>query len=431
MSVVPRLLVASASGQITVDPHLRMACSRAGRWRSPEPEELVPLPPESELFLLPGRRAVGYDSKTGEFRERAGLAVAAFAAPGYTLSAHPAWVQEKEAPFLPLFAYGAVGHARGRFWICATKVDNDPRQRFKNISPERIARESGNLLRAWPHNRLISHIINNCVRRYDCPAARNFALGRYEAPLPTSRSCNARCLGCISRQEVSSPIQQTPQCRLDFTPDASEIVEVMRIHESREKTCPVYSFGQGCEGDPLAGADLLAESIRFFRQKGGQGTVNCNTNASKPDAVAALAEAGITSIRVSLNSSRPDLYAAYYRPIDYDFAAVRESMRICRRLGVHVSLNLLFFPGVTDTLSELDSLAELCAACGVSLIQLRNLNIDPDWYVNQIRGEKCHEPAPGLRRFMAEMKSRCPWLDFGYFNPFLGTRATISAPMPA
>ncbi|MFC1817352.1 radical SAM protein, partial [Thermodesulfobacteriota bacterium] len=51
-----------------------------------------------------------------------------------------------------------------------------------------------------PGNRLREHL-ENCALTYGCPAAKNFFLGRYEAPLPTSRSCNAGCLGCISLQK--------------------------------------------------------------------------------------------------------------------------------------------------------------------------------------------------------------------------------------
>ncbi|GHU99013.1 hypothetical protein [Candidatus Desulfovibrio trichonymphae] len=71
----------------------------------------------------------------------------------------------------------------------------------------------------------------------------------------------------------------------------------MRLHEQRETRHPVYSFGQGCEGDPLMDADLLAESIQTFRDGGGRGTINCNTNVSRPEAVIRLAQAGMTSLR--------------------------------------------------------------------------------------------------------------------------------------
>ena len=73
---------------------------------------------------------MGLDPDTGRLvapEGEAQLAVAAFAAPGYTLSAHPAYESAADAPLLPLFAYGAVGFAGGRFYICARRVDAEPR----------------------------------------------------------------------------------------------------------------------------------------------------------------------------------------------------------------------------------------------------------------------------------------------------------------
>ena len=72
-------------------------------------------------------------------------------------------------------------------------------------------------------------------------------LGRYEAPLPTSQACNARCLGCISLQ--SDAQLTSSQNRIAFTPSAREIAEVALTHIRRVKSA-VVSFGQGCEGDP-------------------------------------------------------------------------------------------------------------------------------------------------------------------------------------
>ncbi|MDO5484166.1 MAG: radical SAM protein, partial [Desulfovibrionaceae bacterium] len=172
----PHLVMADEKGNIYDHPDLLMVCRRGGQWGLPRPDELMPLPEESELFLLPGRRAVGLDPESGEIEVLEELAVAAFAAPAHTLSAHPAWESGPDAPLLPLFAYGAVGFARGRFYICARKVDQDQRQQFRGIPRKRIEQNVRRLLREYPHNRLIGHILNNCVLRYDCPAARNFAL---------------------------------------------------------------------------------------------------------------------------------------------------------------------------------------------------------------------------------------------------------------
>jgi MoaA/NifB/PqqE/SkfB family radical SAM enzyme len=209
----------------------------------------------------------------------------------------------------------------------------------------------------------------------------------------------------------------------------------MRLHQSRESATPVYSFGQGCEGDPLTNADLLVESVRLFRAGGGRGTVNCNTNASSPEAVARLAEAGLTSLRVSCNSARADLYQRYYRPANYSFSDVRAAIGEARRRGVFVSLNLLFFPGVTDTEEELEALARLVGENGVSMIQWRNLNIDPEWYFRLMNGAGQDNalsmaPSMGLAVFMKRLKKLCPWLRYGYFNPYLGDAAEITAPLP-
>ncbi len=425
----PRLLTADENGNILEHPQLLMVCRRGREWMLPHPNELIVLPPESELFLMPGRNAVGLDPKTGTTEILDSFAVSAFGAPAYTLTAHTAFVAQKDAPTLPLFAYGAVGYARGRFYMCARKVDSDSRQEFRRVEGKTIAVNAQKLMRQYPKNRLMQHIMQKCVLQYDCPAAKNLALGRYEAPLPTSRVCNARCIACISLQEEDSPITTTPQCRLDFTPNAHEIVEIMHLHESREKDCPIYSFGQGCEGEPLTQSPLLIEAVQNFRQAGGKGTINLNSNASRPEAIEELARSGLTSLRVSLNSAREQVYNAYYRPQGYSFENVRESIIAARKLGVFVSLNLLYFPGITDTEDEVEALIELVGSGGVSFIQLRNLNIDPEMYLDLLN-EIAFGPSMGFTNFKKRLSKQCPWLMFGYFNPWLGEKAEILAPMP-
>lgn len=424
------MLAADACGQIHERPDLLMLCAHGGQWRLPGESELIPLPSESELFMLPARRAVGWNPRAGQAVVTDQLAVAAFTAPAFTLTAHAAYTADKDAPVLPLFAYGAVGYTEKGLYVCARKVDRDPRQRFAHIPQAAISFHCEKLLHDYGKNRLIAHIINNCVRKYSCPAAKNFALGRYEAPLPTSRACSARCLGCISRKDAASPLKATPQCRLDFTPSVEEIVEIMRLHADRERSRPIYSFGQGCEGDPLANPELLAAAVACFRKNGGAGTINCNTNASDPAAVRLLCGAGLTSMRVSLNSARPRLYAAYYRPTDYDFGQVRESIRAARAAGVFVSLNLLFFPGISDTEEELAALAGLCHEDGVEMIQWRNLNIDPEWYGNAMRQAAGPGTPMGLAAFMKRLRKLCPWLRYGYFNPYVGEKASLASPQP-
>lgn len=411
----PSLVFAGPDGSIYDHPDLLMLCSRGDELTLPRPDEFIPLPEESEFFLLPGRRAMGLNPETGQVEVLEETAVAAFVTPAYTLTAHPAFEKEADAPVLPLFAYGAVGFAEDRFWVCAKRVDEDARQVFCGIPRERIENGARGLLAAMPENRLVRHL-THCALTYGCPAAKNLALGRYEAPLPTSRACNARCVGCISQQPEGSGFPAT-QCRIAFTPTAGEVSEIMLHHASREKR-PILSFGQGCEGEPLTEAALIAESTARYRAKGGLGTVNVNTNASLPATIPDLARAGVSSIRVSLNSARKGPYEAYYRPHGYAFEDVLESIAAAHAEGLFVSLNLLFFPGFTDGEAELEALTELVRSRGVNFIQLRNLNLDPDLYRNLTRP---FDPGPtmGFLNFRKRLKKACPELGFGYFNPYV------------
>lgn len=414
----PRMLVADAKGKIYDDPELLMLCRKGREWTLPRPDELIPLPPESDLFFLPGRHAAGLDPESGETVEVEDLAVAAFIAPAHTLTGHPVYVTQKGAPALPLFAYAAVGMEGDRFYVCAKKVDEDQRQVFTGIPQKRIHRAARSLMAKFPQNRLIRHLMQNCVLRYGCPAAKNLALGRFEAPLPTSRACNARCVGCISRRNDDSPFCATPQDRLDFTPTSDELLELM-FHHMGNEAHPIYSFGQGCEGEPLTQAPLLIETVKRFREAGGRGVVNLNTNASLPDAVADLAESGLNSMRVSLNSAREEVYLRYHRPVGFSLDEVRRSITVAHERGVFLSLNLLYFPGITDCEEEIAALVELVEQCGVSFIQLRNLNIDPELYLTVMEGLD-FGPSVGLANFRKRLRKACPWLKFGYFNPYTG-----------
>ncbi len=410
------LLYADRQGNIYDHPELQTLVRRGDEFALPRPDELIPLPEESELFLLPSRRAVGINEETGEIEVLEELAVAAFIAPGYTLSSHPAYVSEEGAQTLPLFAYGAVGMIGDDFYVAAKKVDMDDRQVFLDFSQKKIIRRAKEIITEFPENRLIQHLMTKCVMTYGCPAARNLCLGRYEAPIPVSKTCNASCIGCISFQEESSKICASPQNRMTFTPTKEEILELMMFHSKSEKEKPIFSFGQGCEGEPLTQANLLIETVAEFRKQNGRGTVNLNSNASMPDAIDALCKAGLSSLRISLNSTIAERYALYYRPKGYSFEDVKKSMENARNNDIFISFNLLYFPCVTDTEEELASLIEIVTKYKVDFIQLRNLNIDPEMYTELI---KTDSPAMGLTNFLKRLRKACPWLKFGYFNPYV------------
>ncbi|MDZ7758901.1 MAG: radical SAM protein [Desulfovermiculus sp.] len=416
---LPRLVYADTQGQIYDHPSLAMLCRKGREILPPRPDECIPLPSGSDLFLLPSRRALGWDQETGTIVQTEGLAVAAFVCPGYTLSGLAAYAAFDAQCPLPLFAYGAIGFANGRFYLCARQVDEDPRQDFSRISPKAIQRGARQLLHTYPDNRLVRHLAN-CALTYGCPAAKNLALGRYEAPLPTAQACNAACVGCISKQDQDSGFPPTQE-RIAFRPTVQELLEIMRHHGSQESR-PIFSFGQGCEGEPLTESELITKTVDAFRRHQGQGTVNINTNAGLPASIPGLARAGLDSIRVTLNSARKDVYTAYHRPRSYSFEDVVQCIDTAKQHGLFVSLNFLFFPGLSDTEAEYQALAELIERTRLDYIQWRNLNLDPELYVQTVPDHD--SPAMGLKNFLRRFTQDFPWLDYGYFNPFVGVKPT-------
>lgn len=419
---MPSLVYANRQGEITDFPELEMAGRSGFHYQLPDLQDLIPLPEGSELFVLPGRKPVGFEpgsdepSLLAENPDSPGeeiQAVAAFMAPAHTAIHTTAFIKaEEDAVTLPLFAYTAVGWLDGRFWVSAFRSDDDHRQEPAGFAPDKIRNCTRKRLQTLPHNRLVQHL-GTCSLTYSCPAAKNYFLDRHEAPLPTSPECNARCVGCISLQP--SGCCPSTQERLRFVPTANEIAEVAVPHLQRVEK-GVVSFGQGCEGEPLLQAEVIEKAIRLIRKATDRGTVNLNSNASLPEAVARLADAGLDSIRVSINSARPEYHHRYYRPKGFSFSDVRQSIATMKKAGKFVSLNYFILPGFTDDPEEFAALCELIQTERPDFIQLRNLNIDPDLYLEVIQQSDKVQPM-GIRRWLAELKEKFPDLRFGYFNP--------------
>lgn len=187
----------------------------------------------------------------------------------------------------------------------------------------------------------MAHLMNNCALTYSCPAARNFALGRWECPVPASPACNANCVGCISLQPDEEQIVST-QDRLNFKPTPEEIVEFTVPH-LESAPFPIISFGQGCEGEPLLMWETIRDAIIEIRKHTKKGSININTNGSNPEAVKILCEAGLDSIRVSTNSARREIYMPYYRPNNYEFDDIIESLKVVNSYGGWTSINYFVF----------------------------------------------------------------------------------------
>lgn len=411
----PYLLYSDGKGNIFEDTSL-YATGRAGWDAFLVPvEDWIELPNGGNLYELPGRRGIGIDVLTGDMRLcEKGWAVAAFIPPAHTGLYIAAYETLPEAPTLPLFCYTAAAWYNNKFYVPAVRIEQDIRQECAGYDDKKVQGGAMQLLQNYPHNRLVKHLMDNCCNTYHCPAARNFALDRWECPVPTSPACNANCIGCISFQPEEETIVST-QDRLTFKPTAEEIVEFTVPH-LMNAPYPIISFGQGCEGEPLLMWETIRSAIIEIRKHTDKGSININTNGSKPDAVRALCEAGLNSIRVSTNSARSHIYTPYYRPNNYQFKDIVESLKVVRSYGGWASINYFVFPGMTDTVEEYEALRQLIIDTDLTMIQWRNFNIDPDWYLGQIGVVETGEML-GVKQLMELIHEEFPNVKFGYYNP--------------
>ena len=301
----------------------------------------------------------------------------------------------------------------GGFRSAVILVDDEPRQDLRLMKTQDVISGIKMIRKQMPANRLRAHL-EHCAMTYGCPAGKNFFLGRYEAPLPTSKSCNAMCLGCLSLQQQGGV--SNSQERIAFTPSPDEIAEIALYHIHRVKAA-VVSFGQGCEGDPLLAADVIAPAIRLIRAKTLKGTININTNASRPEILAGLIDAGMDSMRVSMNSVRELCYKAYFRPKGYEFKDVEASIDLAITRGRHVAINYLNCPGFSDVPEEVDALKAFLTRHPLHFIQWRNLNYDPVQYLKAMHAVAVHGPPMGMAHVLRLIQEQFPGVCHGYFNP--------------
>jgi len=410
----PYLLYSNEKGHIFEDRSLLAIGRSANQNIELSGKDFIQLPEGSDIFHLPGRRAIGFDPAANEFREcKKGWAVAAFVAPAYTLMHHAAWVTEHNAPRLPLYAYATIGWADDNYYTAAFRIDPDIRQDCDQFNQAEVKKNVKQMLRENQDNRLMKHL-SKCAMEYLCPAARNYFMNRWEAPLPTSPACNSRCVGCISYQPKEHKIIAS-QNRINFVPTPEEIAEIAIQHLNTAPN-PIVSFGQGCEGEPLLQWETINESIKLIRAKTQKGVINLNTNASNPKAVDELCKSGLQSIRVSMNSVQEQNYLKYYKPVNYGFADVIECIKVARRNNIWVSINYFVFPGYTDEIQEVEALRNLIKENDISMIQWRNFNIDPEWYAEIVKPVE-NGIYMGVRELVLALQKEFPDLYHGYFNP--------------
>ena len=317
-----------------------------------------------------------------------------------------------DAGQLPLYGYTAVAVYKDELYAAAIYTDENHKWAPENYNTHDLKKLVRRVKKDLPDNPLVEHLAN-CSLEWHCCTAENLFYRRWECGIPTSPVCNANCFGCISLQPAECC--PSPQSRIKFRPTPEEIAEIGIYHL---ETAPegIISFGQGCEGEPSLAADNISAGISLIRAKTGRGQININTNAGYTEGIRKIVDAGLDTMRVSIISAIPESYAAYYRS-SYQLEDVKASIRYALEHGIYVSLNMLYFPGFNDRAEELAAWKEFFRELPVQMIQVRNLNIDPDAFL-AIMPEQQSE-CVGTKAFLQELHQAYPELVIGSFSHYV------------
>ena len=410
-----QLLYADQKGRMYEHPDL-LAGGRTGNIFTEILEgEAIPLPEGASLVLIPKGIPVGIDRMgkfTSLYTDEQGkpvFAVGALLPQGYTRTYLPAYRRENKKP-LPLLGYAAVGWKDGVVYTAALQTDDTDKWNPLRFSTQELGQLVEDAVSTHGSNRIVQQL-GRCAMEYQCFTAQNIFYRRWEGGIPVSPFCNARCLGCISLQPAECC--PSPQGRIGFRPSGEEILEVALPHLT-EAADAIISFGQGCEGEPALAAPEISAAVEKIRRLTQAGTINMNTNAGYTEGIKLICQAGIDSLRVSTISAREQVYAAYYAPRDYCWGDVTSSIRQARRQGVYVSLNLLTLPGLTDQPEEVEALVDFVREHDINMIQLRNLNIDPDYLASVIPMDG--KDMLGIAGLIDILKTEIPQLEIGNYS---------------
>lgn len=375
-------------------------------------EELIPLPEGATLVSLPFTKPIGLDPETGDMQVLPGgaQAVGALLPQGYTRLCLPGYVKADKTEKLPLFGYTAVVWKDGGFYVAAEQCDDPERWDPLNCDRNELGVQVERLLQKYPDNRLYKHL-SNCALGYECLTASNTFLNRWEGAVPVSYSCNAGCFGCISEQPDDSGFL-APQTRMNFKPTVDEVVDIMLEHLREPDS--IISFGQGCEGEPSTQVKIIVEAMRRVRATTSLGYININTNAGLTDFIRAIVDAGLDLMRVSTISAIDEHYNAYYKPRGYTLQNVEKSLKYATEKGVYTSINYLIFPGVTDREEEIEAMIGFAKRTGLKLIQMRNLNIDPESYLELI--PKAKGEIYGMKQMLEIFREELPGVVIGSYT---------------
>lgn len=324
----------------------------------------IPLPAGAQLMPLPERAAIGLD-RGGRPRSigAARWTLAAVLPRGHVRLRLPACAPAEGAPPLEPLPYAAVAaDERGELVVAATGATATPAPPA-DVGPAITAR-----LRADPTNRVLRQLAR-CAREYGCPGARDVFLGRGDGAIPVGAPATdgAEPVVALRRDEERAPLVP-----VTFKATAADAAAVATAHLAGGGAR--VTFGQACEGEPLAQPRTVRDAVGRIRAATRAGEVALRTSGSSAAALARLGDAGLDRAVVRFASADPVTYGRVHRPRGFAWSDVRATLRDAATRRLALTIELLVLPGLTDRAREADALlavlGELPAGTGLRLTEL-------------------------------------------------------------
>jgi hypothetical protein len=162
--------------------------------------------------------------------------------------------------------------------------------------------------------------------------------------------------------------------------------------------------------------DAVSNLIQSIRQQTFRGMIQINASAPDPRSIKKWCEAGLDSIRLTLNSAQGNYYNLFHEPQESRFDDIVESFKIARYFHRRAVLNYEIFPGLTDHPAEIDALIKLVRELKIETIQLHNLKIDPEWYMDELQLLNLTRKQIGIQNWFTHLQKTFPAIQIGYYD---------------
>ncbi len=415
---LPNLVVADELGNIIEIPDLFLSGMSYIRPELPSSSELIPLPAHSYLMKLPGRVAIGFDPISERFlpiREYHGkpvFPVSALLPRGYLQLLRSAYSTLLEAPRLPAYHFTAVGVKDGQMYCAALPTNSEQLLSFHEKMEELLRERTSALRKQFSGNHLVNYFVHHHEKFPECPNALRFILREGEVHIAPAFDNTSPCQDCLPKDRFSKS-DSAPRLIQVREPDIIEAA----VEHLQSSALPAIRFsvpGNGNNsGNHRKNSIDLVKVIREIRNSGDRGSIVFYNRKEDSQFIKAIIEAGTSAVIFPVNSFQPEFFDMFHQPDYFRFDALRDSVKTAISEGIDTRLEYGCFPGLTNHPDENRAFLEFVADLPVNNIILQNLEVDPDWYIDELELFHLSRNHKSMKTCLEEIKKRISVINVG------------------